>query len=126
MQPVTASFRYHGRPATEAQLEVRHWDSRQRLMRAIKGLGICWGAALFAVLLPVLHWVLVPSLLIGGPLFAFLRYHERMTVLAARGSCPACGVELSFALGQASRRRMLLRCDHCGRGITLEVTLLGE
>jgi len=121
MQPVTASFRYHGMPATPAQLEVRHWDPSQRFMRAFQGLGMCWLAAVLAVLLPVLHWVLVPSLLIGGPVFAFMRYRERMTVLAARGPCPACGVEMSFALGQASRRRMMLRCDHCGRGITLEV-----
>ncbi len=124
MQPVTGSFHYHGRPVTPAQLEVRHWDSRQRLSRALQGLGMCWGAAVLAVLLPVLHWVLVPSLLIGGPIFAFLRYHERITVLAARGPCPACGVELLFALGQASRCRMMLRCDHCGRAITLEVTPL--
>ena len=125
MQSVAASFLYHGKPAREAQLEIRQWSPRQRLIRALKGLGMCWGAALLAVLLPVLHWVLVPSLLIGGPLFAFMRYHERMTIVAARGPCPACGVELSCALGQASRRSMMVRCDHCGRGITLEVTPLG-
>jgi len=125
MRSATASFHYHGRPATEAQLEVRHWGPRQRLMRALQGLGMCWGSAVLAVLLPVLHWVLVPSLLIGGPILAFLRYQEQTTVLAARGPCPACSVELAFALGQASRRRMLLRCEHCGRGITLEVTRPG-
>lgn len=90
MQPLRASFHYHGRPAAEARLEVRHWEPRERLLRALQALGMGWGAAVFAVLLPVLHWVLVPAFLIAGPVFAFMRYQERMTVLAARGPCPAC------------------------------------
>lgn len=121
MEPTHASFHYHGRPATEARLEVRHWNPRQRILRALQGLGMCWGAAVLAVLLPVLHWVLVPALLIAGPIFAIQRHGELTTVLSANGACPACGVDLSFRLAQASRARMMLRCDHCGRAISLEV-----
>lgn len=75
-RPVSASFHHHGQPATEARLEVRHWVPRERLLRALQGLGMGWGAAVLAVLVPA---------------------------LAACGPYPACGVELAYTPGQARR-----------------------
>jgi hypothetical protein len=116
---VPARFTYVGRPDTEARVRVRRHDSRQRTARALRVLGACWGLAVVAVLVPVLHFVLVPGLLLAGPLLAVQRLGERVTVVGARGECPGCGAPQTFTLAMAPTERMPLRCEACGRQVFL-------
>jgi len=39
--------------------------------------------------------------------------------LAVDGACPACALPLHLKLGQPWRERTILRCDGCGRRLTL-------
>ena len=74
---------------------------------------------MIAVFLPVLHFVLVPLLLLGGPVLAFHKLHEAMTLLAASGACPACAAPQAQLLDSAARERLVLRCEACGRALEL-------
>lgn len=78
-------------------------DAPERTSRAVRALATCWGLAVLAVFLPVLHFVLVPSLLVAGPVVALSRLRERCTVRGASGTCPACGAAQSFAVSGALR-----------------------
>ncbi len=118
-----ASLTYVGRPSTAAVMSVRHHARRERVGRALRTLGACWGLAIVTVLVPVLHFVLVPGLLIAGPLVALQRLRERMTVIGARGDCPGCGAPQDFAVGSAPAPRMALRCATCSRQVFLEPNL---
>src|SRR5204863_8375115 len=79
---VAAEFVYHDRSARASARVVEH-ASRDRAIRAARAWAGCWGAAIAAVFLPVLHFVLVPALLISGPLAAMARWQEKVTVLGA-------------------------------------------
>ncbi len=111
---------YIGHPPTVAALSVRRRDKAQRTARALKTLGACWGLAVLAVLVPVLHFVLVPGLLIAGPVMALARLRERVTVLEVSGPCPGCGAPMKLAVNQPVSTRMGLRCEACHRAIDLE------
>jgi len=56
---------YHGEP-TRGTVTVQAFDREQRFRRAVAGLGKWWGIGLLTVLIPVAHFVLVPSFLAYG------------------------------------------------------------
>ncbi|MFN8588864.1 MAG: hypothetical protein U1E86_28130 [Burkholderiaceae bacterium] len=116
---VAATLAYHGHADAAAALSVRDWSRPERTARAVRALATCWGLAVLAVFLPVLHFVLVPSLLVAGPIAALARLGEHCSVLAASGTCPACGTAQHFAVSGALRERTPLRCESCGRAVEL-------
>jgi hypothetical protein len=116
---VAATFEYLGKPPTPARATILARGPRERTLRALRALGACWGLAIVAVFIPVLHFVLVPSLLLAGPLIASSLNQERVTVIEARGACPACAHEQTVALGRGARPRIDFRCEKCGRPLAL-------
>jgi hypothetical protein len=114
-----AALEYPDRADAAARVRVRHHDRRARTLRAARTLAACWGLAVVAVFLPVLHFVLVPALLLLGPAMAWSRLHETRTLLGVEGACPACALALHLKLAQPWRERTILRCDGCGRRLTL-------
>jgi hypothetical protein len=111
---VRATFTFHDR-TSEATARVLDHAKRDRVRRALLGLAACWGAAVAAVFLPVLHFVLVPALLIAGPLLAFARLGERRTITGITGPCPACGGAITLRPGGSAAA--VVRCDHCRRPV---------
>ena len=85
------------------------------------GFAACWGAAILAVFLPVLHFVLVPSLVVAGPLVALSQLRQHVTILDVEGPCPACGAAIQEKLNSDARLPIQLRCEQCRRA--LEVRL---
>lgn len=114
-----AALRWLGRPDTPATIVVRTHDRAARVRRAALAWLACWAGAVPALFLPGLHFVLVPLLVLGGPVLAFARLAEHTQALRVRGTCPACGVAIDEPLRSALRAGMTLRCDACRRAIEL-------
>jgi len=114
-----ATLEYPGRAAAAARVGVRHRDRRDRALRAAITLAACWGLAVAAVFLPLLHFVLVPGLLVLGPVLAWSRLHEERTLVRVDGTCPACALALHEKLVHPWRERTLVRCDGCSRQLVL-------
>lgn len=93
--PVLISF-YDGRVSSGA-MEVRLVGFGLRAWRAGRALGICWAFALIAVLVPFLHWVLVPALILLGPVVALRAFANDRQVSGGGGPCPVCASVLTFA-----------------------------
>ncbi len=98
---------------------VHEYDSREKLLRSLKTLGLCWLAAVFAILIPVFHFVLVPGLLILGPLMAWVQSRQGLEILRLQGSCAECKKEINF---KKSSGNWPLRqtCPHCSCQIYVE------
>ncbi|MDR2877119.1 MAG: hypothetical protein LBV36_03645 [Chromatiales bacterium] len=79
-------------------LYVKQFGARDRVLRALAALGLVWLLAVLAILIPGLHFVLVPALLIAGPVVAFRRFRITAQNERATGACPSCGKEFSLAL----------------------------
>lgn len=118
---VRARFEYPGKPATEAGASLVRRARRERITRAALGWAACWGLAILAVFIPLLHFILVPLLLLAGPLVGRSRWLEKATVLGARGVCPGCGQPQSLELRQPARESIPLRCPGCGRPLSLRI-----
>lgn len=97
----------------DAVAHVIDHAKRDRVRRAVLGWAACWGAAIAALFLPLLHFVLVPALLIAGPMLGMARLGEKRTITRIAGPCPACGGAVSFRPGGSAAN--VVRCDHCRR-----------
>ena len=119
--PHAATLTYLGRPDQPAELSVIVRDAGQRTRRAVLTWLAAWGLGIAAVFLPVLHFVLVPLLVLGGPILALHRLGESVSVLAVTGTCPGCGVPQHQPLNRGAEPRLEFRCDACGRAIGVQV-----
>ncbi len=114
---------YSGR--TAATVRVVTYDRAQRVRRALKGLGTWWGAALVSVLIPIAHFVLVPSLFLYGVYTFFRRLTADQVAVAGRGTCPDCGREQALdVVGRWSVPRNT-SCRYCQRGLRLTAKDVG-
>jgi hypothetical protein len=108
---------YHGR--TPGTVTIRTFDRPQRVRRAVAALGKWWGVALLTVLIPVAHFVLVPSFLGYGLWQFFQRLGTVELAAGARGRCPDCGMEQPLDLAPRWQTPQSVTCKHCSRGLQL-------
>ena len=73
------------------EIRFQSYDKWQRTMRAAKVWVICWGMAIVAVLIPFLHFFLVPVLVIAGPIAAWRISARSNAILGGETHCPECG-----------------------------------
>jgi hypothetical protein len=114
-------FELHGFSADpgSGRATIVSYDRAARWRRALLGLAQWWAVALGCVLIPVAHFVLVPSFFLFG-LYTFVqRFGTDQRVTAARGTCPDCGTEQDFDLGERWRVPQQISCRLCHRGLTL-------
>lgn len=123
MPELPGTLAYFDQPACPATIEVVAYDPRRRVTRAVIVLLQFWGLAALAVLIPVLHFLLVPALFLLGPFLAYRRLHEAATVNRIRGTCPACGKLIDHAAKEPWKPLLRLDCEHCHRRIVLESSI---
>ena len=119
VQPIVLSG-YHGSP-TSGNVTICAFDREQRLRRAFAGLGKWWDVALLSVLIPVAHFVLVPSFLAYGGWQFFQRLGTVELATEARGTCPDCGADQALELAPRWRAPQPVTCRQCHRGLRLSV-----
>lgn len=82
---------------TFGEVQVMVWTPRERTLRAIKFSGICWGLAVLSIVIPFLHFFLVPGFLITGPIVYYYVYKQERIITEGKGTCPGCFVPLPIS-----------------------------
>ena len=82
------------------KVQVQSWSPPERTRRALKTLGICWGAAIVSVMFPIVHFVAVPGFLLGGPIAAFFVWAEEAKILGGECACPSCSSPFQVTRGR--------------------------
>ncbi len=75
---------------SEGTLRVHTLNHSERLMQALKKLGLFWGIALLSVLIPVFHFVTVPLFFCLGLFFFYRGYKSEGLILGGEVNCPHC------------------------------------
>jgi len=81
------------------ELTVKIYSSTDKTFQAIKRLGFFWLIAVASVLIPVLHFVLVPLFLVLGVFFAVRTYRSEGAVLRGTTTCPHCKADITVQPG---------------------------
>src|SRR5262249_51289099 len=98
---------------------VRRRSLGSRVGRAGLGLAIAWLLAFPAIFFPVLHFVLVPGLVIGGVVLAVKWLREDRTLMRIEGRCPRCGASVDATPGGRFRLPRSVQCIHCKNTLTM-------
>ncbi len=104
---------------SQGEVEQKIWDKRERTMRGLKALGVSWGLAVFAVVIPILHFVLVPLLLVIGPFAFYYVAGQKEIILGGKGLCPECEREFEIVRSTAKWPLSDL-CNHCHAQLKIE------
>lgn len=106
-------------PVQTGTLYSQLFSDRERLLRALKMLGVLWALALVTVFIPVAHFVLVPTFLLAGPIVAFRRYGMKFALEKVGAVCPACGQEIVIPLEPGDRLPKRTYCPACSKPLRL-------
>lgn len=110
--PVTLQIRDSQRAPTPAVVDCERLTPGQRAGRGAARVALCWGAALLAVFIPLLHFILVPALLLAGPVAGYFALRSTVTLSSPQLRCPKC-VNLTHSAGATGWPARLI-CEHCG------------
>jgi hypothetical protein len=110
-----------GEADSSATATVKDWPAFERFRRAAFYLCLCWAAAGICIFIPILHFVLVPGLLLTGPVLATLKMLETSTLEALAGDCPRCKKPGVFHVGGRFKEKRNVVCDGCGNLLELAV-----
>lgn len=120
MSIVRVPVRVHGtHGVVDGAARVQTLSDRERSRRGLRWLGILWAAALCSVLVPILHFVLVPSLLFAGPIVAYVLSRQSSLILGGAVRCPDCGGEFELV---KTRERWPFQdvCSKCHAHVRVE------
>lgn len=92
-------------------------SKNDRVRRAMRVTVILWSIAAFTILLPGLHFVLPPAILVAGAYFGFKVWRQTEVVRDVEGPCPSCGKPLEFPLlvKQDKLKDLCPNCRHSFR-----------
>ena len=93
-------------------------------MRAARTLVLWWALALLSVLIPLAHFILVPLLLIAGPVMAYKHYRAITTSERVEGHCPLCRNAIKIKLGPAEKPVLWKYCPVCQEPLSCEAAPL--
>lgn len=106
-------------PPSRGVVNIITWSKKERTRRATKMLGICLGVGLFCVILPLIHFVLVPGMIIAG-IVLFLRLLKQETlVLGGSGICPECKATFTISRGK-DLFPMAEVCESCRANLSID------
>lgn len=105
---------------TSGTIRIQHWGRSDRLRRALRASGICSLFAMIAVFIPLLHFVLVPLLILAAPIVGFVLYGQESAVLGGEGKCPACGADFLVAKS-ANKFPLNDLCTSCQGSVRIQL-----
>lgn len=116
-----AKVNFDGRWLSEIDVDSYKYPVNERIKRSLKTFFIFFGAALLSVLIPVLHFFLVPVFLILSVLFSYRKFKEIHSVDLSNLSCPDCKIKLnSGKMGlKVDDLTVRLSCDGCRKTLTI-------
>lgn len=101
-------------------VEMKYFDKDLRTSRALKVWGGFWGGAFCAVFIPVVHFVLVPTLFLVGLVYPFIIYFQKSQNWGGRGRCPECDKILPIS-SKSNRWPLKSKCVVCGTESVIQI-----
>ncbi|GEM_PF-2445367 len=84
------SFYFDEKSPQEIDLPVKTLNSKQRLKHSFKVFGYFLGAAIVSVFIPILHFILVPTLIILAFIFSIKKFKQIGSLDISQFKCPNC------------------------------------
>ena len=109
-------------PETSGEISEVSYDKTDRLRNALKTFGLWIAMTFMGIFVPILHFVLVPTLLITSFVLAIEKSREEKRNQGGSGECPKCHQKFEI---QKSKwmDRLVDVCDTCHDDLEIHVVL---
>ena len=77
-------------PTTQATITKVEFDKPERTKNALRTFGMMFAATFASVFIPILHFILVPTLFISSFVLAMAKMGEKVRSEGGTGECPKC------------------------------------
>ena len=116
-----AKVNFDGNWLSDIEFKSHQFLFQERLKRSLKTFFTFFGAATLSVLIPVLHFFLVPIFLILSLYFSYRKFKEIVSVDLVGIKCPECNTNFKDATVGLRRDDLVVRlsCDQCRKNLTL-------
>ena len=123
MNEVKFKIEMDEQPSAIKLFQPRIYSRQERALKGIKTFFIFFTAAVVSIIIPVLHFVLVPAFLIAAFVMGYLKYKEMGSIDLSNLTCPECHKNLNekilaFKDEEFSGR---LRCYDCRKNIFISI-----
>lgn len=81
---------------TSGKILLKVFSKSERTKRSVLTLAGFWLLAIFSVLIPVAHFVLVPAFLLLAPFLAYLKWQQDAGIIGGECFCPECKEKLAL------------------------------
>lgn len=111
---------YDDQPVVQGRISLEVYSSGERMMAAAKLWLGAWLLAVLAVFIPLAHFVLVPTFVIGGVVVGYRAYNKVCRADAAEFTCPACQVAVNMKLEPNQIPPVYVYCPKCEASLKVE------
>lgn len=109
---------------TEAKITKVEWDQTERTRNAIRVFGFLIAGTFVSIFIPILHFVLVPTLFIASFVLGMDKYGEKTRNEGGKGECPKCHREFTVQPSKWTER-ITNNCEHCHEDLEMNLFLNG-
>lgn len=104
--------------------EIIACTKKDVIILSIKKLGLFWGLAIISILIPILHFVLVPAFLLAGVYAFSSQFKNTHHLTKGGGTCPGCNKffsikNINFFEGKK------ISCELCMEQLAIEKAVTG-
>lgn len=116
-----AKVNFDGNWLSDIEFKSNQLSISERLKKSLKIFLNLFGAAAVSVLIPVLHFFLVPMFLILSVILSYRKFKEIVSVDLVGVNCPECNTNLKgYTVGlRIDDSVVRLSCDQCRKNLTL-------
>lgn len=104
---------------SDSKIMIVGFSKTSRIMRAVKSLAVCWAISIFCILVPMLHFILVPAFFILGIFMFFHQMSIHCYLISGTIGCPSCRKDLNLrpAAFDWPKREI---CQYCRADLSVE------
>lgn len=116
-----AKVNFDGNWLSDIEYKSHQFLIQERIKRSLKTFFTFFGAAIFSVLIPILHFFLVPIFLILSFFWSYRKFKEIVSVDLMGVKCPECKTNLKDTTVGLRIDDLVVRlsCDQCRKNLTL-------
>ncbi len=105
--------------SSPGSVEIQQWNKKSRIVRSLIFFFTALILSLVSVLIPLLHFILVPGFLLAAPLGAWITFREESRILGGMSTCPDCNQPLPI-VATSDRWPLHELCTQCQRTLWVE------
>lgn len=105
---------------SDGLLYLSRFSKNERLKRAFIAMLLCWLAGAVAVFIPILHFFLVPLLLIIGPILFYFKSKQQDAKEKVDGVCPSTQQVITLNLEANTKMPLWTYCPNCKKSLQIK------